>query len=282
MRLKNIFTNEFGQTEGTAYFPYFDRDITVICREGVPLEYAESCLAYLEEVDETLILQICKYAEYFLKDTLENTSVGELDDEESFPYEKPLDLLQYMSFETLYIEKPSESIENSDQIKALNLSGGCDWWEDEGLQCLVRDGRVIYLGYFGDLSVWGDYSRMRIGNYVLYESHRESLQKPENKAPQLSETHMQTQQFYDYWNGKGHQVTQKINHLRDRIAAREQISPGEAIRVLETTYLYELMKEYPQLLEESVDFWFECYCIEKETDMGEMVCHICENCEWDM
>lgn len=282
MRLNNIFKNEFDQIEGTAFFPYFNKEIAVICRKGVSSEYIETCLNYLEEVDETLILQICKYAEYFLKDVLENTSVGELDDEKAFPYDSPLDLLQYMSFETLYIEKPSESITDSSQINVLNLTGSCDWWEDEGLQCLVRDGEVIYLGYFGDLSVWGDYSNMYIGNYVLYESYRESLRKNENKVIELSEHHMRTQRFYDHWNEKGYLITQKINHFRDRISAKEQISPGDAIIVLEGTYFYQMMNEYPQLLEEDVDFGYECYCIEKEMDLGELVRHMCEDCEWDM
>lgn len=76
MRLRNGYKNEFGDMEGTAFFPYFNKDITVICRDGVSAEYVEKCLKYLEEVDETLILQICKYAEFFLKDKLENTSIG--------------------------------------------------------------------------------------------------------------------------------------------------------------------------------------------------------------
>ncbi len=78
MLLKNSYKNEFGETEGTAFFPYFNKEITVICRKGVSPEYAQKCLKYLAEIDEGFILQICKCAEFYLKDTLENTSIGEL------------------------------------------------------------------------------------------------------------------------------------------------------------------------------------------------------------
>ncbi len=101
----------------------------------------EKCLKYLEEVDEDLILQICKYAEFYCKNT----------------------------FETLYIDEPPASAEGP--CKVLNLSGGCDWEEDEGIQCLVKNGEVIFLGGFNAWSVWRDYSRDYIGNYVLYTCH---------------------------------------------------------------------------------------------------------------
>lgn len=283
MRLRNSFINEFDQMEGTAFFPYLNKDITVICRKGVSSEYTEKCLEYLEEVDDVLMLQICKYAEVFLKATLENTSVGDLGDEEAFPYDDLPDLLQYISFETLYIEEPPESIKDASEAKVLNLTGGCEWWEDEGLQCLVRDGEVIYLGYFEDLSVWGDYSEMYIGNYVLYESYRERLlEYKKNIAVKTGDGQTRTQSFYDHWNEKGSLIRQKVTDLVNHISAKESISFGEAVVALEDTYFYQLMNEYPQILEENNDFWYECYRVEKETDAGELMRYICENCEWDL
>ncbi len=283
MGLKNSFINEFGQVEGIAFFPYFQKNITVLCQEGVSPEYAEKCLGYLEEVDDALMLRICKYAENFLKDTLENTSVGELGDEEAFPYDDLPDLLQYISFETLYIEEPPKSMAGASEIFVLNLTGGCEWWEDEGLQCLVRDGEVVYLGHFGNLSVWGDYSEMYIGNYVLYESYRERLlEYKQNIVIQTDNGQMRTQSFYDHWNGKGVPIRQKITELVNYVAAKEGISFGEAVIALEDTFFYQLMNEYPRLLEEDTDFWHKCYDVEKETDAGELMRHLCENCEWDL
>lgn len=135
---KNSYKNEFNEIEGTAFFPYFHKEITVICRVGVSFKYVEKCLKYLEEVDEKLILQICKYAEFYLKDILENTSIGELyyGGEEAFPHESLLALLKYFDFEILYIEEPPASI--ADSFEVLNLYGDCDWREDEGIPRAVR------------------------------------------------------------------------------------------------------------------------------------------------
>lgn len=41
MRLSSTHQNEFGEIEGTALFPYFGTEITVVCRKGVSFEYAE-------------------------------------------------------------------------------------------------------------------------------------------------------------------------------------------------------------------------------------------------
>lgn len=280
MLLKNSYKNEFGETEGTAFFPYFHKEITVKCRKGVSSEYAEKCLKYLEEADEELILQICKYAEFYLKDTLENTSIGELyyDEGEPFPHDNLLEMLQYFSFEVLYIDEPPASAEGSGKV--LNLYGGCDWEEDEGIQCLVKNKEVIFLGGFNAWSVWRDYSRDYIGNYVLYE-RRDELRKMA-AAERRVEDNWRTERFVR-WRDKGLPAVHKLERFADVVLpSKEKVDPKEATRLLEETYLFQMMDEYPQLLEESIDFWYECYRIEKEKDIEELVTYIFENCEGDL
>jgi len=280
MLLKNSYKNEFGEIEGTAFFPYFNKEITVICRKGVSFEYAKKCLKYLAEVDEELILQICKYAEFYLKDTLESTSIGELyyDEGEPFPHDDLPAMLQYFGFETLYIDEPPASEETSGRV--LNLYGGCDWEEDEGIQCLVKDGEVIFLGGFNAWSVWRDYSRDYIGNYVLYEK-RDELRKAA-AAERVKEDNWRTERFVR-WRHMGLPAVHKLEHFVDIVLkSKENVSPKEATKILEATYLFQMMDEYPKLLEESVDFLYECYSIEKEKDIGELVMYISENCEWNL
>ncbi|MCM1063401.1 MAG: hypothetical protein NC420_02835 [Eubacterium sp.] len=280
-RLKNVHTNGSGEREGTAFFPYFNREITVICREGVTSEYAEKCLEYLEEVDETLILQICKYAEFYLKDILENTSIGELyyGEGEPFPHDGLLGMLQYFRFEILYIEEPPAA-PGSDNVRALNLYGGCDWQEDEGIQCLVKDGEVIFLGGFGMLSVWRDHSRDHIGNYVLYEKRDELRREAAEKRKKEDGWKIGS---FAYWKTKGlYPALHKLEFFTAYLSTKENLTPKDVTGLLEDTYLYGLMQEYPELMEESIEFWYECYRIEKASGEGALVEHICENCQWDM
>lgn len=35
-------------------------------------------------------------------------------------------------------------------------------------------------------------------------------------------------------------------------------------------------------MEERTDFWYECDCMEKENDTGELVMYISEKCEWNL
>lgn len=285
MRLNNIYKNKYNQIEGTAFFPYFNKEIDVICENGVSPEYAEKYLEYLEQVNETLILKICRYAEFFLKDMLENTSVGEIGEENPFKYENLLDLLQYFSFETLHIEALPESAEDFSEINVLNLSGGCDWQEDEGLQCLVKNGEVIYFGAYNAYSVWRDnYLQDYIGNYVLYEKRDELRKKAAESVKEKADwkDNWNIQRFVR-WRDKGLLQCHKLEYFADKVlAAKENVDNKEATRILENSYLYQLMNEYPKLLDESIDFWYECYCIEKEKDAGGLVMYISENCEWDM
>lgn len=262
MRLKNTYLNECNEIEGIAFFPYFKKEITVVCCKGVTPEYAE----------------------FFLKDTLENTSVGELEDGEAFSYVNPLDLLQYFSFNTLYIDEPPEFIDQSSEINVLNLSGSCDWREDDGIQCLVKNGEVLYLGDFEVLNVWSDHSKNYYGNYVLYENlceKRRTWRKLTVEEAREIDVG-RTQRFFDHWNAKDRLKTHKLKKFVDILASKEKLDFKNAIEVLEDSYMYQLMNEYPQLLEESIDFWYECFCIEKEKDIGELMAYICENIQWDM
>ena len=141
--------DEFGNMCGFAPFPYFQRNIEVTCEDGVTPEYAAKSLQWLAQVDEALIREICQYACYYLQDTLERTSVGELLDEEIQHIQDPMEILRYMDLGMLHISEPLDP-----GIPVLNLSGGCDWREDEGLQCLIREGRTVYLGSWSDLDIW--------------------------------------------------------------------------------------------------------------------------------
>ena len=278
MLLKNSHKNEFNQIEGTTFFPYFNKEITVIYEEGISPEYVKKCLKYLETVDETLIIQICKYAEFFLKDKLKNTSIGEV---YSFPYNNLLDLLQYFSFETMFIEDPPESISDSYEINVLNLSGGCDWWEDEGLQCLIKNGEVTYLGYYDDRSVWHDHSEDHFGNYAVYERWDE-LSKKAAESHKLTEMDIWRGNRLAHWRAKNLPIIKLERFVDNIVSVRENVDIKGATEIFENSYLFELMTEYPKLLEESSDLWYECYCIEKENGVGELVRYISENCEWNL
>lgn len=76
--LINAGTDKFDRMTGYVEFPYFHKQIEVICDKGVTEECAARSIQWLADVDEALVREICQYALYYLQDELESTSKGEL------------------------------------------------------------------------------------------------------------------------------------------------------------------------------------------------------------
>ncbi len=180
--LINAGTDEFDRMIGYAEFPYFHKQIEVVCEAGVTAEYAAQSIQWLAEVDEAQVREICQYALYYLQDELESTSKGELLDEDIQHIQEPLEILRYMEFSGLDIKLPKEP-----EIPVLNLSGGCDWQEDEGLHCLIKNGHVVYMGSWNDEDVWDEHlldDDRYLFNYVLYPQRKALQQKEAERLKQ--------------------------------------------------------------------------------------------------
>ena len=261
--------DEFGNMCGFAPFPYFQRNIEVTCEDGVTPEYAAKSLQWLAQVDEALIRDICQYACYYLQDTLERTSVGELLDEEIQHIQDPMEILRYMDLGMLHISEPLDP-----GIPVLNLSGGCDWREDEGLQCLIREGRTVYLGSWSDLDIWRSPclgEENYLFNYIYYP-RRDELRA--RTAERLAEHPVKVIPHLEI------PMSSPLRHFIEGPFARlEGCSEEEAWARIENTLLFEFLQEYPRLMEESDLFRHRCFCMERDQGPGEMAQYLAERCD---
>ncbi len=261
--------DEFGNMCGFAPFPYFQRNIEVTCEDGVTPEYAAKSLQWLAQVDEALIREICQYACYYLQDTLECTSVGELLDEEIQHIQDPMEILRYMDLGMLHISEPLDP-----GIPVLNLSGGCDWREDEGLQCLIREGRTVYLGSWSDLDIWRSPclgEENYLFNYIYYP-RRDELRA--RTAERLAEHPVKVIPHLEI------PMSSPLRHFIEGPFARlEGCSEEEAWARIENTLLFEFLQEYPRLMEESDLFRHRCFCMERDQGPGEMAQYLAEHCD---
>lgn len=261
--------DEFGNMCGFAPFPYFQRNIEVTCEDGVTPEYAAKSLQWLAQVDEALIRKICQYACYYLQDTLERTSVGELLDEEIQHIQDPMEILRYMDLGMLHISEPLDP-----GIPVLNLSGGCDWREDEGLQCLIREGRTVYLGSWSDLDIWRSPclgEENYLFNYIYYP-RRDELRA--RTAERLAEHPVKVIPHLEI------PMSSPLRHFIEGPFARlEGCSEEEAWARIENTLLFEFLQEYPRLMEESDLFRHRCFCMERDQGPGEMAQYLAERCD---
>jgi hypothetical protein len=163
--IKNLKENEFGEMEGEVYFNAINQNITVLFEKEVPMDYVEKQVEYLQAIDEKVIQKMCYYANLFKKEEMEDYP------DKDYPegmdkINNPLELLDYFAIMELHIEMyANESVK---EVRVLNLSGSCDWDEENGIQWLIKEDEVVYAGAYDDLSVWhSSYERNTLFNYAL-------------------------------------------------------------------------------------------------------------------
>ncbi len=270
LRFEDILINagidEFDRVTGYVEFPYFHKQIEVICDEGVTAEYAAQSIRWLAEVDEALVREICQYALYYLQDELESTSIGELLPEDIQHIQEPLEVLRYMEFGSLDIKIPKDS-----EIPVLNLSGGCDWQEDEGLHCLIKNGHVVYMGSWNDEDVWDERllnDDNYLFNYVLYPQREVLQQKVAERLKQNPPKKIPHLEF-----AMNSPVRKFVEFL---LAGAEHCTPEEAWAKLDGTRLMVLLQEDSSLAWEDASLLYRCYCMERDLGAVDMEVYLWE------
>ena len=264
--LINVGIDAFDRVTGYVEFPYFHKQIEVICDEGVTAEYAAQSIRWLAEVDEALVREICQYALYYLQDQLESTSIGELLPEDIQHIQEPLEVLCYMEFGILDITIPKDP-----EIPVLNLSGGCDWQEDEGLHCLIKNGHVVYMGSWNDEDVWDERllnDDKYLSNYVLYPQREVLRQKVAERLKQNPPKKIPHLEF-----AINSPVRKFVEFL---LAGSEHCTPEEAWAKLEGTRLMVLLQEDSSLAWEDASLLYRCYCMERDLGAVDMEVYLWE------
>lgn len=163
--IKDLKENEFGQMEGEVYFNAINQNITVLFEKEVPMDYVGKQVEYLQALDEKVVQKMCYFADLFRKEEMENYPNKDYP-EGMDKINNPLELLDYFAITYLNIEMyPNESVK---EVRVLNLSGSCDWDEENGIQWLIKEDEVVYTGAYDDVSIWCSYyEKNTLFNYAL-------------------------------------------------------------------------------------------------------------------
>lgn len=155
MVLKNLKTNEYFEVEGEAYLELFDQNITVYIEQESDIEYAELCITYLNTLSDGLIDDICnasiRYCNEFLDD------IGE----DIIEFNKPTDVLPYITPNTICIPKPKNTTE-----PVIDLELNCEWEEEHGMEWIIRNEVVMYVGPYNGINPYGDCDIGKEWNYA--------------------------------------------------------------------------------------------------------------------
>lgn len=158
--IRNIYENEYEEMEGEVYFAYIDKYIHLIYEKDIPMDYVYKTVSLLQEFDEQMMYEMCKYSVKYCKDTLERFPDMELDIDVN-KLDNPLNILEYMKITGLIINMPEDMMEIG-----INLEGACDWAEEIGIQWLIKGKRVVYVGSWSMLDIWLSSYEESLSNYA--------------------------------------------------------------------------------------------------------------------
>lgn len=143
--------------EGKVYCKLSDTEIDVDLYGDVPIEYAEKCAEAMNSMSEDLVDAICCAAKQYCLEYLDAVGGAELNEinltipvNENTP---PREMLKCFDISALIIDVPKDPSRTGYQ-----LSGNCDWEEEHGIEIVILDDRLVYLGEFTDESPWTDHS----------------------------------------------------------------------------------------------------------------------------
>ena len=143
--------------EGTVYCKLSNSNIDVHLHDDVSIEYAEKCAEAMNSMPDELIDVICRAAKRYCLEFLDAIGGAEENDidltvsvDENTP---PLDMLKCFDIGTLIVSVPEDPTRIGYQ-----LSGNCDWEEEHGIEIVILDDKLVYLGEFSGESPWIDHS----------------------------------------------------------------------------------------------------------------------------
>lgn len=130
----------------------FGKFIKVYIDKDTDIEYAEKCAEHFSFLSDDIIDKICKRTSAFHQYMLEEWDedfVAEIN--EKVPCDvKCRDILNYIEDPTLYIFCPE------DEGIGYIIEGICPWEPEYGIDIIIRDDRLLYVGTPEGYTPWSD------------------------------------------------------------------------------------------------------------------------------
>jgi hypothetical protein len=151
--IRNIESGEFG-IEGEVFFRRFDKYIALSIEDD-NIEFAQRCAEYLNDLSEDVVGSLCEASIRYCNSFLE--AIGE----PLKSFEKPTDILGLIYPSVLlvpYTEKGNDLV--------IHMELNCEWEPEHGMEWVIRDNKVLYVGAFNGEDPWSDFSQKETWNYA--------------------------------------------------------------------------------------------------------------------
>lgn len=143
--IKDLKEYEFG-LEGLFYSNLFSKEIRVAIDDDSSVDFAESCIDYFNSFDDRLINDICEASIRYCNDFLE--AIGE----EQRDFNKVRDILELIYPSALIVPYPEQGAK-----PVVRMELNCEWEVEHGMEIIVREDKLLYLGAFNGEDPWHNY-----------------------------------------------------------------------------------------------------------------------------
>lgn len=164
--IENLHEDEYC-IEGTVRSGIFDREMSVSIYDGTPVEYAEKCVQAMNSLSEETLDIICRAAKKYClwMAALEAETGGSLDDEYynmTVPIYEDTPAREILKnvFLDLVVDKPE------DNSIGYCLGGSCGWEPEHGIEIVIKDNRVLYVGANECHTAWSEFPKDDEDNFV--------------------------------------------------------------------------------------------------------------------
>jgi hypothetical protein len=151
--IKNTEIGEFG-IEGEVFFGLFDKYISLMVEDD-DLIYAQKCAAYLNELPNSVVKELCEASIRYCNGFLE--AIGE----PKKIFKKAEDVLKHIYPSVLMVPFP-DGITNP----VIHMELNCSWEEEHGMEWVIRDNKVLYVGAFNGENPLGDFNQKQQWNFA--------------------------------------------------------------------------------------------------------------------
>ena len=151
--IKNTESGEFG-IEGEVFFRNFDKYIALSIEDD-NIVFAQKCAEYLNGLSDQIIKSLCEASIRYCNSFLD--AVGE----PTKSFENPTDILSLIYPSVLLVPYP----ENENQ-PVIHLELNCEWEVEHGMEWVIRDNKVLYVGAFNGENPWDEFSEKETWNYA--------------------------------------------------------------------------------------------------------------------
>jgi hypothetical protein len=155
--IRNIRQEHFGQ-EGEVYFGLFGKYISLFNWQGASEAYVLKCAQYLNNLGEQIITHLCEASIHYCNDFLD--AVGQ----EPKYFDKSRDVLALIRPSSLSIPKPR--VPAQEDVPVIHMELNCAWEEEHGMEWVIRDNKVLYVGAYNGENPWADFEPKDSWNYA--------------------------------------------------------------------------------------------------------------------